>query len=141
MLDLNTKFGRVAKKQLKSEYFVWLTTVDATGTPQPRPVWFVWDDESFLIFSLAKSHKNSHIQKNPKVALHFNTQDEAGDKRVIVFVGDASIDTNNPPAHKVRAYFKKYKPGIARLKMTPEDFSREQPVAIRIKPTEVRGWE
>jgi PPOX class probable F420-dependent enzyme len=141
MLDLNTKFGRLVKKHLNSEHFVWLTTIDSTGTPQPRPVWFIWENESFLIFSLVKSHKNKHIQKNPKVALNFNTQDAAGDRHVIVFVGDAFIDTNSPPAHKVRAYFKKYKSAIAHSKLTPEEFSRDQPVAIRIQPTEVRGWE
>jgi PPOX class probable F420-dependent enzyme len=140
MLDLNSKFGRVVKKHIKNEYFIWLTTVDPTGRPQPRPVWFIWEDDSFLIFSLAKSHKNDHIKQNPRVALHFNTQDVAGDRHVIVFAGNASIDTNSLPAHKVRAYFRKYKSGIAHLKLTPEEFSREQPVAIRVRPTEVRGW-
>ena len=141
MLDFNSKFGRIAKKRLKNEHFVWLTTIDSTGTPQPRPVWFIWENESFLIFSLAKSYKHKHILKNPEVALNFNTEDVAGDRHVIVFVGDASIDTNSPPAHKVRAYLKKYKLSIEHSKMTPEEFSRDQPVAIRIKPTEVRGWE
>ena len=140
MLDLNTKFGRFAKKCIKSEYFVWLTTVDSTGTPQPRPVWFLWEDESFLIFSQAKAHKVAHIKKNPKVALHFNT-DKTGDKHVIVFVGDASIDANCPPAHEVPKYFKKYKEGISNLDMTPEGFSDEYCIAIRIHPTEIRGWE
>jgi len=72
--------------------------------------------------------------------LHFNT-DETGDEHVIIFLGDASIDTNGPPAHQVPAYFEKYKSGIADLKMTPEEFSREYSIAIRIKPTQVRGWE
>jgi len=39
MIDFNTKFGRAARKLLNREYFIWLTTVDPTGTPQPRPVW------------------------------------------------------------------------------------------------------
>jgi hypothetical protein len=37
MLDLTSKFGRVVKRLL----FIWLTTVDAKGKPQPRPVWFI----------------------------------------------------------------------------------------------------
>ena len=68
MLNLNTKFGRVAKKHLKNEYFVWLTTVDSTGTPQPRPVWFIWEKDSFLIFSQEKAYKLKHIRKNPQVS-------------------------------------------------------------------------
>ena len=140
MIDLTTNFGRAVKQHLESEYVIWMTTVDAKRTPQPRPVWFIWEEDAFLIFSQAKAHKVAHIRKNSKVALHFNT-DETGDKHVIVFLGDASIDVNCPPAHEVPEYFKKYKQGIADLDMTPEGFSNEYSVAIRIRPTEIRGWE
>jgi PPOX class probable F420-dependent enzyme len=140
MIDLTSKFGRAVKEHLNNQYVIWLTTVDSNLTPQPRPVWFIWEEDSFLIFSQAKAYKVKHITKNPKVALHFNT-DETGDEHVIIFLGDASIDINCPPAHQVPAYFKKYKSGIADLNMTPEEFSREYSISIRIKPTEVRGWE
>ena len=140
MIDLTSKFGRAVKQHLENQYVIWLTTVDSNLTPQPRPVWFIWEEDSFLIFSQAKAYKVKHITKNPKVALHFNT-DETGDKHVIVFTGEASIDTDCPPAHQVPAYFEKYKDGIAGLNMTPEEFSREYSAAIRIRPTEVRGWE
>lgn len=141
MLNLNTKFGRVAKKHLKSEYFVWLTTVDANGTPQPRPVWFIWEKDSFLIFSQAKAHKLKHIQKNPQVSVHFNSADKKGEKRLIVFTGTARFDKSVAPAHKLRAYVKKYKDGIVGLGATPEQFAGEYSVAIRITPTKLRGWE
>ena len=119
MLDLNSKFGRFAKKHLKSEYFIWLTTVDSTGTPQPRPVWFIWENDSVLIFSQAKAYKVIHIQKNPNVSLHFNSADTQGEKRLIMFTGVAKIDQNCPPANKVRAYLRKYKSGIISLNTTP----------------------
>ena len=141
MLDLNTKFGRFAKKHIKSEYFVWLTTVDSSGTPQPRPVWFIWENDSFLIFSQAKALKLKHIQRNPKVALHFNTADEQGESKVIIFTGTAGIDATSAPAHKLRAYMQKYKSGILRLGTTPEQFAGAYSVAIRVYPTKVRGEE
>lgn len=75
-----------------------------------------------------------------ELSLNFNT-DESGDKHVIVFTREAFIDTEYPPAHEVPVYFEKYRAGIARLEMTPEVFSRDDYVAIRIRPTEVRGWE
>jgi PPOX class probable F420-dependent enzyme len=81
-----------------------------------------------------------HITKNPKVALHFNT-DETGDKHVMVFTGEAVFDENCPPAHEVAAYFQKYESGIRSLDMTPESFSMEYSRAIRIIPAELRGWE
>jgi PPOX class probable F420-dependent enzyme len=140
MVDFNSDFGRAVQVHLKDQYVIWLTTVDSTLTPQPRPVWFIYEDASFLIFSQAHAHKVAHIKKNPKVALNFNT-DESGDKHVIVFTGEAIIDAACPPAHEVPAYFEKYRDGIAGLDMTPEGFSRDYSVAIRIHPTEVRGWE
>jgi len=140
MVDLTSKFWRVVKEHLQNQYVIWLTTVDSNLTPQPRPVWFIWEANAFLIYSQAKAQKVKHIAKHPKVALHFNT-DETGDKHVIVFIGQASIDANDLPAHEVPAYFEKYKDGIAALDMTPEEFSREYSTAIKITPTEVRGWE
>ena len=140
MIDLTSNFGRVVKQYLESEYVIWLTTVNSKLTPQPRPVWFIWEDDSFLIFSQPNAQKVKHILKNPRVALHFNT-DETGDKQVIVFTGEALIDTNGLSAHEVPAYFEKYEEGIAALEMTPEEFSREYSTPIKIRPTEVRGWE
>jgi PPOX class probable F420-dependent enzyme len=141
MLDLNSKFGRFAKKHLKSEYFIWLTTVDSTNTPQPRPVWFIWDNDTVLIFSQPKAHKVKHIHINSHVSLHFNTEDKQGDKRLIVITGTAKIEKESPPANKVRAYIRKYKSGIIGLNSTPLQFSQEYSVAIRITPTNLRGWE
>lgn len=140
MVDLSTQFGQAVKRHLEDEYVIWLTTVDSNLTPQPRPVWFIWEDDSFLIFSKPNAHKVEHIEKNPKVALNFNT-DETGDQHVIIFTGSAIFDTNCPPAHEVPAYLKKYESGILALDMTPEGFSMEYSRAIRINPTNVRGWE
>jgi len=81
----------------------------------------------------------AHIRKNASVSLHFNT-DKTGDEDVIVYSGIASIDETVKPAHKVAAYFRKYKTGITKIGMTPESFSSEYSVAIRVKPTGLRGW-
>jgi PPOX class probable F420-dependent enzyme len=139
MIDLTSKFGRKVKRHLQQEYVVWLTTISSDLSPQPRPVWFIWDGASFLIFSQSHAHKVQHIAAHPQVALHFNT-DETGDKDVIILVGKAVIDPAVPPAHKVRAYLRKYRTGIEELGMTPEQFSREYSVAIRVTPTTLRGW-
>ena len=138
-MDSKTKLERKAKSLIKNEYVIWLTTVDSDHTPQPRPVWFIWDNDAFLIFSQAKAHKVQHIKKNDSVSLHFNT-DETGDKNVIVYIGKAVLDANSPPAHKVPAYLRKYRKGIKELEMTLEQFSSDYSVAIRVKPTSLRGW-
>jgi PPOX class probable F420-dependent enzyme len=139
-MDLNSDFGRAIQRHLAEQYVIWLTTVDSNLMPQPRPVWFIWQDDSFLIFSQAKAHKVTHIRNNPRVALNFNT-DETGEKHVIVFTGEAVIDDGCPPAHHIPAYLEKYQAGITSMGMTLEQFSQEYSVAIKIRPTEVRGWE
>ena len=127
------------KRRLRNEYIVWLTTVGSDLTPQPRPVWFIWDaaQGSFLIYSQPNAHKVRHLIKHPKVALHFNA-DETADQDVLVFIGTARIDPDASPAHKVPAYLKKYRDGIAGLDMTPEQLSIEYSTAIRVKPTSMR---
>ena len=113
MFDLTSDFGRVVKGHLEQQFVMRLTTIDSKGTPQPGPVWFLWQDDSFLIFS----------------------------QLVIVFTGQAVIDRTVPLVDQIPAYIGKYKEGIAGPDMTPEEFSRESSVAIKIRPTEVRGWE
>jgi PPOX class probable F420-dependent enzyme len=140
MIDLTSEFGRAVKRHLENEHMIWLVTVDSKGMPQPRPVWFLWQDDSFLVFSQPKAYKLKHIEEHPQVALHFNSSED-GEKHVIVFLGEATIEPNSPPAPQVPAYLKKYKDGIAGIHMTPEQFGHDYSVAIKIKPAEVRGWE
>jgi PPOX class probable F420-dependent enzyme len=140
IIDLTSPFGRAVSEHLEHQYVIWLTTVDSNLTPQPRPVWFIWQNDSFLVFSQPQAHKVAHIRMHPRVALHFNT-DDTGDRRVIVFSGEAAIERDHPDAHLVPDYLAKYKEGIKALEMTAEDFSHEYSIAIRIRPAEVRGWE
>jgi PPOX class probable F420-dependent enzyme len=137
MADLKLTLRPQLKRRLSKEYFVWLTTVGSDLAPQPRPVWFIWDEDAFLIYSQPKAHKVQHLIRHPKVALHFNA-DQTADKDILVFIGTASIDPDAPPAHKIPAYLKKYREGIAGLNMTPEQLSREYSVAIRVRVTSVR---
>lgn len=139
MADSKRKLETKAKRLARQEYVIWLITVDSTNTPQPRPVWFIREKDTFLIFSQPKAHKVAHIKRNSFVSLHFNT-DKTGDEDVVVYSGIASIDETVKPAHKVPAYFRKYKTGIKKIGMTPQQFSTEYSVAIRIKPSSLRGW-
>lgn len=137
MFDLNSKFGRRVARRLKQEQVIWFTTVGKDLTPQTRPVWFIWDGTSFLIFSQAGAFKVRHIKSHPKVAFNLNS-DEHGDD-VAVITGTASFDPSVPPAHQVPAYLRKYRKAIANLKMTPEEFSKEYSVPIRVVPSSLRG--
>src|SRR4029453_7250355 len=50
-IHLSTDFGARVAKRLEEEGIVWLTTTSADGTPQPNPVWFLWNGDNVLIFS------------------------------------------------------------------------------------------
>ena len=75
MIDKKAKLYDKAPKLVNREYTVWLMTVGSDLAPQPRPVWFIRDKGSFLIFSQARADKLKHIQNHPKVSLHFNTDE------------------------------------------------------------------
>ena len=139
MLNFKTKFGRKAWKHIKEEYVIWLTTVGKNSAPHPRPVWYVWDNGDILIYSDPNAFKVKHLKKHKQVALHFNT-DAKGEEDVIVLLGEARVDRSAPPAHKHRAYLKKYHEGIIGLNMTPERFGEEYSAAIRVSLKSMRGW-
>lgn len=51
--------------RLRSEQHIWLTTVSGSGAPQPSLVWFLWRDDSVLIFSRPDTPKVRAIRHNP----------------------------------------------------------------------------
>lgn len=123
-------------KRLRTEEIIWLTTVRADGTPQPTPVWFLWKEGEFLIYSKPDALKIRNISRNPRVALNFNT-DKAGGS-VVVITGEALVDAGAPPATRVPAYIDKYRQGIADLGMTAEAMASEYSTTLRVKPTRIR---
>ena len=140
MIDFTSKLGKKAKRHLKQEYFIWLTTVDSSGTPQPRPVWFILEGDSLLMYSKPDSFKLKHIVNSPNISLHFNTPDAKGEEDVIVFSGTAKIDPKAEPVNKNSVYLRKYRTGIKSLASTPQKFAEEYSTAVRIKLTSLRGW-
>jgi PPOX class probable F420-dependent enzyme len=137
VIDFNSELGREAKRLLESEYVIWFTTVSKDLTPQPRPVWFIWDANAVLVFSRPAAAKVAHIRRNPRVALHFNS-DHGANENVLVMIGAASLHTQ--PASEVAAYIQKYKEGMAELDMTPESFASQYSVAVRIAIEQVRSF-
>jgi len=138
MLDFSTRFGRHANRRLRQEKIIWLTTVDSNNTPQPRPVWFHWDGETVLIFSEGDTAKLWHIERNPKVSLNFNTDEEGGD--VAVLLGDAVVLDKPPAPTRVKAYLRKYNAGIKSLGMTVAQFTEAYTIPIVVTPQAMRGF-
>src|SRR6267142_4648915 len=134
-LDTSTLGGKGAQGRLQKEIVIWLGTVGADGHPHAVPVWFLWDGQSFLIYSVP-GQKVRDIEANPKVTLHLNTTFDGGD--VVRIDGEAKRLRRQPPAYKVPKYIRKYRALVKSYGWKPESFSREYNVAIRVRPTRFR---
>jgi PPOX class probable F420-dependent enzyme len=137
-IDTSTAFGKRIARQLDDERIVWLTTVAASGTPAPTPVWFLWTDGELLISSEPDKAKLRNISAHPQVAVNFNATHSGGDVGVIT--GTATIEPHPLGGEELAAYNAKYAADIAGLGMTPDQFHAAYSVLIRITPAKLRGF-
>ena len=137
LLDTTTPRGRRIAMRLRDEVIAWLVTVRRDGQPQPSPVWFLWQDPDILIYSQPERPKLRNLEANPRVALHFDADESGGD--VAILEGTAEADPSLPGADAIPGYVEKYHSLIAALGWTPESFSADYSVPVRIRLTRVRG--
>ena len=138
ILDLSDEAQARAEERLRSDVVVWLTTVGPGGQPQSTPVWFLWDGESFLIYSQPAARKVENIRGQPQVSLHLNSDPEAD--QAVVFEAAARLAEDELPADRQPDYLEKYRDGIAGIDMTPASFAADYAQPIRAVPTRVRAW-
>ena len=136
MVDFTTDIGKRALQRLEQEQVGWLVTVGGDGTPQPSPVWFLWDGESCLIYSDPRMPKVWNIEQRPQTALHFNSDDAGGN--IIILTGTAALE-DAPPADQNHPYLEKYSDGIKQLGLTPEAMAATYSATIIFRPTRLRG--
>jgi PPOX class probable F420-dependent enzyme len=129
--------GETVARRLREDIVMWLTTVGANGTPQPNPVWFIWDGESLLTYHRPDAHRIVHIRERPRVSVNFDGNRKGGD--ILVITGDARPAPDAPPPDQHPAYVDKYRDRMVRVWGSPEGFAKEYPVPIRIHPTRFRA--
>ncbi|HEY7050246.1 MAG TPA: TIGR03667 family PPOX class F420-dependent oxidoreductase [Jatrophihabitantaceae bacterium] len=132
-----TPFGDRVRRRLRDEVFVWMTTVGADGTPQPNPVWFVWDDGDVLIYNQHDARRLAHLRTNAHVSLHFNANARGGD--VVVLSGRAELADGEPP-HEMPAYLDKYRDQMIRVSGSLEAFSARYSIPVRVRIDRLRGF-
>jgi PPOX class probable F420-dependent enzyme len=138
MLDTATGAGARAERRLREDGIIWLTTVRSDSQPQSVPVWFLWDGETFLVYSQPDRQKLKNIGRNPRVGLHLNSNARGGD--VVRVEGTAEIVEDFPPATEVGEYVDKYRESIARIGLDPEGFARTYSVALQVMPARWQVW-
>lgn len=145
-IDRTTEEGARVAARLERELIGWLTTVDGRGAPIPTPVWFFWDASgpddaasgSLLIYSQPDTLKLKNIARNPRVSLNLEGNSLGGN--IVVVTGTAAVDGSAPAAIDLPLYIDKYRDGIREIQMTPETFSAEYRVPIRITPDKLRAF-
>jgi PPOX class probable F420-dependent enzyme len=136
-IDTCTEFGAQVDRRLTDDRIGWFTSMRPDGTPQPAPIWFHWDGETFLILSEPTSRRIRNLAANPKASLHFNCGDDG--ENVVVFTGEATVSTTLPPKERLDAYFTKYEAGLKQIEMTREGVLQTYSTAIYLTPARVTG--
>ncbi len=138
LLDTTTTRGKHIQSRLRREIVIWLATTNPNRRPLVVPVWFLFEVDSFLIYSVV-GQKVRNIERNPSVALHLNSTLDGGD--VVRVEGTAKVLKRQPPAHKVPAYIAKYRSLIKTYGWTPESFSDDYRIPIRVSVTKFHGGD
>lgn len=138
-IDVTTPLGKRIAERLETEIMIWLTTVAPDGTPQPNPVWFLWDGGTVLVYSHNQAARLRNLRENPRVSLNFDSRDQ-GESDVHIITGTARIAVDEPPVTQSEAYLAKYAEAIKEIGSEAEKFAREYSAAIRITPGKVRGF-
>jgi PPOX class probable F420-dependent enzyme len=138
VVDEATEVGARVAARLRGDLVAWLVTVSADATPVPTPIWFLWDDDTILVYSQPGKPKLRHIAANPRVSLNFHTSQDGGN--VVVFTGEARVAEAAPPEARMAEYVAKYGEGIKRIGMTPEQMAATYSTVILVTPDKVRGF-
>jgi PPOX class probable F420-dependent enzyme len=137
--DESTPFGRQVASRLREDLIGWLTTVGLDDTPQPNPVWFLWDGEKVLVYNKPDARRLMNILRNHRVSFHLNSSAE-GDS-IVVLTGEAKVSASEKPAHEVPAYVAKYRQQMIDNDLGGmESLAEVYSVALHIRPTTVRGF-
>ena len=136
-LDSSDPKAAAVEQRLVEERAAWLTTVAPDGTPQSSPIWFIWDEGEFYLYS-KRSPRVRNINQNPRVSLNLDGNRLGGE--VIVIEGTAIIDDSAPSVDENEEYLAKYGEVMAERDWSPEWFAERYPVYIRVQPTRFRYW-
>jgi PPOX class probable F420-dependent enzyme len=136
----DSQFGNRVRRRLREEHVIWLTTVGRDGTPQPNPVWFLWeeDSDSLLVYNRTGAARLGHVAARPQVSANFDADAHGGD--VMVLAGIAEPAPDAPPCSAHEAYLAKYRDAIAGIGSDVERFAADYAVPLRLRVSKVRGF-
>jgi PPOX class probable F420-dependent enzyme len=136
--EAGTPFGDRVRKRLADSQVIWLTSIGADGTPQPNPVWFVWDGaDSVLVYNRPVALRLKHVVANPRVALNLDGDSHGGD--IIVLTGDAALAPDAAASDVNAAYLAKYGASMVQISGSAAAFAADYSVPLSVRIDKVRG--
>ncbi len=135
----DTPFGARVRERLRDEQFAWLTMVGADGTPEPNPVWFLWDGgDEILVYNDNQARRLDRIGDGVRASLNLQANAEGDDVVVLTGTLEPARDAPNPAENQ--AFLAKYAAAIETIGYTAEQFGGRYDVATRLRVDRVRGW-
>jgi PPOX class probable F420-dependent enzyme len=125
-----------ANRRLGEDLIIWLTTVSPEGQPQTSPVWFWWDGENVLLFSMPRSPKVGNIRANPRVSLNLDGNGQGGD--IVSIEGTAELFEE--PLTEFPEYLQRYMDKLKAMGYEPDPFAHAYSAGIRVIPTRFRVY-
>lgn len=111
----------------------WLVTVTVRGMGYPTSVWFIHDGDDIVVYCEPDARKVANVIRQPRVALHFNSDPQGSD--IVVITGRVSVEEDADP-NGDPAYLQKYRGALVRLGMTAGQLRRSS-ARLRITPLSV----
>ena len=119
-----------------------LAYVKRDGTPCQVPIWYAYENGTFLMVTSATSPKAKALARDPRVSL--TIQDEMPPYRAVMIDGAVTIASTplerGPASGLATRYFGKLA-GREYERMTAEEFRRTGLVLITMTPQSVRGFD
>jgi PPOX class probable F420-dependent enzyme len=116
--DMTAELTQDVSERLKSDRYVWLTTVAKSGQPVPRLVWFYFDGKDLTVYSMPNGAKVAHIKAHPRVSLNLDSDGSGGG--VVVAGGEARVDAVDADPIADLQYQAKYHDYALSMGMTEE---------------------
>jgi PPOX class probable F420-dependent enzyme len=134
MLDLSSEQGKRIDQRLREATVAWLSTVRPDGGPHLVPIWFLWDGEVILIFSMPKNQKLRNLRQNNRVVLGIPS---GGGASNILVEGQAELLSAGEVTTTLPAYAEKYGDLITAIGLDPQAMARQYSEAIRVTPAKI----
>ena len=128
-------------ERLRSAPVAWLTTVRSDGAPSLVPVWYLWVDDGFVVFSKPAARKVQNVTADGRVMLAIGQPEDDFDVQLIE--GDARLLPVATPSvlpALAAQLMAKYAAWMASIGLTLAEFAETYRSVIRIEPTRFLGW-